>query len=133
MLQCDCGSEFYKLNYWILVLVALNNIEDWGHWVEGVLVFLPIILPVLEEVGVLVDPLDGRVQLSGKTPVPNVFGVIFGDRILPGGVELVVVGVLEEVDLSVSAPDEGGVEVGGDARKSVGNGFRISSLVSISK
>ena len=72
---------------------------------------LPPILSILEEVGVLVDPLDRRINFASHAPVPDVFRLIIAHRLLPGRVEFVVVGVLEEVDLAVASPHEGGVQV----------------------
>ena len=89
---------------------------------------LPVVLSVLEEVGVLVDPLDGRVNRTGQAPVLDVFGIVVCHRILAGRIELEVVGVLEEVDLAVATPHERGVQVERDSGKPVGNRFRISGL-----
>ena len=77
----------------------------------------------------LVDPLHRRVDLSWQAPVPDVFGVSVRHRILPGRVELEVVGVLEEVDLSVAAPHEGRVQVRRDPGKPVVDGLRVAVLL----
>ena len=81
---------------------------------------LPPILSILEEVCVLVDPLNSRINFASHAPVPDVFRLIIAHRLLPGWVELVVVGVLEEVDLAVASPHERRVKVGRDSGKPVG-------------
>ena len=65
--------------------------------------------------------------LPRQVPRGDLLGVeVFSDVWLPLGVKLPVVAALEEVDLAVTAPDKGGVEVGGDAGEAPGHGLGVA-------
>lgn len=92
-----------------------------------VTVIEPIVLRALEEVRKTVLPLEGSVYMGRQTdPVLNRLGVPVADRGIALAVESPVLVTLEEVSLAVAAPDEGRVNVIGNAREAHGDFFRIT-------